>query len=292
MIKDYPKLNNNGVPLGCEYPIYVNMKVVMSDAKLLWSEEFNQEAGSAPNPAIWGRDTGDGSSYGIPGWGNNELQVYTEENAFVNELGHLELEAKQITDSSAGDAYYGPVQWTSARLVTKNKLHIKYGRIVVRAKVPAGVGLWPAFWMLGDSMDQEGWPLAGEIDIMEWVGKAPLEALGTLHGPGYFGDHGYGGKTELAAPASDDWHEFSINWKPNEISWFVDETEYFKATPESVAPNQWVYEHPFYLLLNLAVGGNLGGPIADDLPSSNKLHVDYIRVYQLEGHGEILWINN
>jgi len=264
----------------------------MSDAKLLWSEEFNQEAGSAPNPAIWGRDTGDGSSYGIPGWGNNELQVYTEENAFVNELAHLELEAKQITDGSAGDAYYGTAEWTSARLVTKNKLHIKYGRIVIRAKVPAGVGLWPAFWMLGDSMDKEGWPLAGEIDIMEWVGKKPLEALGTLHGPGYFGDHGCGGKTELAAPASDDWHEFSINWKPNEISWFVDETEYFKATPESVAPNQWVYEHPFYFLLNLAVGGNLGGPLAGDLPSSNKLHVDYIRVYELEGHGEILWINN
>ena len=278
--------------LGCEYPEIANPKVVMSEPKLLWSEEFNQEAGTAPNPEIWGRDIGDGSSYGISGWGNNELQVYTENNAFTNGLGHLELEAKQINDRSAGDAYYGPVQWTSARLVTKNKLHIKYGRIVIRAKVPAGVGLWPAFWMLGDSMDQEGWPLAGEIDIMEWVGKKPLEALGTLHGPGYFGDHGCGGQTELDQALSDDWHEFSINWKPNEISWFVDDRKYFTATPESVAPNQWVYEHPFYILLNLAVGGNLGGPLAADLPASNKLHVDYIRVYEFEGHGEILWINN
>ena len=160
------------------------LKEPMSEEKLLWSEEFNLGKGSAPNPEIWGRDIGDGTSHGIPGWGNNELQVYTDQNAFVNADGHLELEAKKVTDGSQGTAYYGPVQWTSARLVTKNKLHFFYGRIVIRAKVPAGVGLWPAFWMLGDTMDSQGWPLAGEIDIMEWVGKAPLEALGTLHGPG------------------------------------------------------------------------------------------------------------
>jgi beta-glucanase (GH16 family) len=176
-------------------------------------------------------------------------------------------------------------------LVTKNKLHVKYGRIAVKAKVPAGAGLWPAFWMLGEPMDSQGWPLAGEIDIMEWVGKKPLEALGTLHGPGYFGDNGCGGKLTADAPFSDEWHEFSITWKPNEITWFVDDQEYFKATPDSVAPNQWVYEHPYYILLNLAVGGNLGGPLAADLPASNKLLVEYVRIYEFEGYGEISWIN-
>lgn len=262
----------------------------MPEDKLIWSEEFTQGEGSAPNPEIWGRDLGDGTSHGIPGWGNNELQVYTSENAYVNAEGHLELEARRITDNSAGDAYYGPVQWTSARLVTKNKLHFQYGRLVIRAMVPAGVGLWPAFWMLGDTMDAEGWPLAGEIDIMEWVGKAPLEALGTLHGPGYFGDNGCGGKLIFDESLAGQWHEFSINWKPGSISWFVDDKEYFSATPESVSPNQWVYDHPFYVLLNLAVGGNLGGPLSPDLPDSNKLLVDYIRFYEFEGHGKVFEI--
>ena len=263
------------------------MKVFMSESKLLWSDEFNLAKGEAPNPEIWGRNLGDGTEYAIPGWGNNELQVYTDQNAFGNGSGHLEIEASAVTDGSAGDAYYGPAQWTSARLVTKNKLHVHYGRIAIRAKVPAGKGLWPAFWMLGQEMDSQGWPLAGEIDIMEGVGKAPLEALGTLHGPGYFGDDGCGGKLNFDAPLSDDWHEFSITWKPGEISWFVDETKYFTATPESVAPNQWVYDQPFYMLLNLAVGGNLGGPLAEDLPESNKLVVDYIRIYEFEGFGEV-----
>ena len=168
----------------------------MPEDKLLWSEEFTQGEGYAPNPEIWGRDLGDGTSHGIPGWGNNELQVYTSENAFVNAEGHLELEARRITDNSAGDAYYGPVEWTSARLVTKNKLHFQYGRLVIRAMVPAGVGLWPAFWMLGDTMDVEGWPLAGEIDIMEVVGGFETDntVLGTVHWDNNNSHAEYGGK--------------------------------------------------------------------------------------------------
>lgn len=262
----------------------------MSEEKLLWSEEFDLPAGSPPNPEIWGRDLGDGTDYGIPGWGNNELQVYTEKNAFINSRGVLEIEAEKVSDGSAGSAYYGPVQWTSARLVTKNKLHVQYGRIVITAKVPAGKGLWPAFWMLGSRMDEQGWPLAGEIDIMEWVGREPLEALGTLHGPGYFGDHGCGGKLVADISFAEDWHDFGISWKPGEISWQVDGNTYFTATPESVAPNQWVYDQPFYMLLNLAVGGNLGGPLAEDLPESNKLLVSSIRVFEYEGHGQISFL--
>jgi beta-glucanase (GH16 family) len=259
----------------------------VNNAKLLWAEEFNQTEGSAPNPEIWGRNIGDGSSYGIPGWGNNELQVYTEANAFVNAKGFLEIEARKISDGSAGDAYYGPAQWTSARLVTKDKLQVQYGQIVIKAKVPQGKGLWPAFWMLGCRMDEQGWPLAGEIDIMEWVGKKPLEALGTLHGPGYFGDNGCGGKLIATKDFSEDWHEFGISWKPDQISWQVDGETYFTATPDSVSPNQWVFNQPFYFLLNLAVGGNLGGPLDPELPDSNKLLVEYIRVYEYEGFGQV-----
>lgn len=262
----------------------------MTDKILLWSEEFSLPAGSAPNEKIWERDLGDGADYGIPGWGNNELQVYTQKNAFTNAFNQLELEAKQVSDGSEGDAYYGPAAWSSARLVTKHTLQVQYGHIVIRAKVPAGVGLWPAFWMLGARMDEQGWPLAGEIDIMEYVGKAPNEALGTLHGPGYFGDHGCGGKLNSTEPLADDWHEFGIYWKPGQISWHVDDIVYFTATPESVAPNAWVYDQKFYFLLNMAVGGNLGGPLADDLPASNKLLVDYIRVFEHEGFGEVFHI--
>jgi len=211
--------------------------IFLSNSRLIWSEEFNLPAGSAPNPETWARDLGDGSSYGIPGWGNNELQVYTEENAFINEFGQLELEAREITDGSAGDAYYGPIQWTSARLVTKN--------------------------------------------------KAPLEALGTLHGPGYFGDHGCGGKKISTVDLSEDWHEFGICWKPDQISWQLDGETYFVAKNTDVAPSQWVYNQPFSMLLNLAVGGNLGGELAPDLSASNKLLVDYIRVHEFEGFGKV-----
>ncbi|MFM8927619.1 MAG: family 16 glycosylhydrolase [Rhodoluna sp.] len=260
----------------------------MSERRLIWSEEFNLPEGSPPNSEIWARDLGDGIDYGIPGWGNNELQVYTSENAFVNENGILEIEARKIADGSAGDAYYGPVQWTSARLVTKNKLYFQYGEIVIRTKVPKGKGLWPAFWMLGRNMDIQGWPLAGEIDIMEWVGREPFEALGTLHGPGYFGDHGCGGKIVSPIDLSDDWHEYGIRWKPDYISWQLDGETYFEASPSSVTPNAWVYNQPFSMLLNVAVGGNLGGVINPELPESNKLLVDYIRIYEYEGFGEVI----
>jgi beta-glucanase (GH16 family) len=172
--------------------------------------------------------------------------------------------------------------------VTKNKIYFEYGQIVIKAKVPAGRGLWPAFWMLGEQMDMQGWPLAGEIDIMEWVGREPLEALGTLHGPGYFGDNGCGGKKVSEVALSEDWHEFGICWKPDEISWQLDGETYFVAKNLDVLPNQWVYNQPFSLLLNLAVGGNLGGELAPDLPSSNKLLVDYIKVYEYEGFGRII----
>lgn len=261
---------------------------LVSEKKLIWAQEFDLPAGSAPDTSIWARDLGDGSDYGIPGWGNTELQVYTIQNAFVNSKSQLEVEAKRVFDGSAGDAYYGPAQWTSARLVTKNKVYFQYGQIEIRTKVPRGKGLWPAFWMLGEQMDSQGWPLAGEIDIMEWVGKAPFEALGTLHGPGYFGDHGCGGKKISDVDLSDDWHVYGICWKPGYISWQLDGETYFEAKPEDVAPNQWVYDQPFSMLLNVAVGGNLGGELDPALPDSNKLLVDYIRVYEFEGFGKVI----
>jgi beta-glucanase (GH16 family) len=123
---------------------------------------------------------------------------------------------------------------------------------------------------------------------MEWIGKKPHEALGTLHGPGYSGGHGCSGRLAADKPLSDDWHEFSITWKPEEITWFLDDRQYFQAKPQSVAPKQWVFDRPFYLLLNLAVGGKHPGPPAEDLAAStHKLQVQYIRIYEFDGFGEV-----
>ena len=152
--------------------------------KLAWSDEFNSKAGTAPDASVWGREIGDGVAIGNPGWGNDELEYYTDStgNAATDGLGNLAITAKPADGSL--QCYYGPCKYTSARLLTKNRFEIAYGRIEARIKVPRGAGLWPAFWMLGSDIDQVGWPQTGEIDIMENVGRQPNRVFGTLHGPG------------------------------------------------------------------------------------------------------------
>ena len=127
--------------------------------------------------------------------------------------------------------YYGPCQYTSARLLTKKRFEIAYGRVEARIKVAKGTGLWPAFWMLGTNLDQVGWPQGGEIDIMENVGRLPNQVFGTLHGPGYSGGQSYGGSYDLGMPVGDDYHIFAVEWQPDQITWFIDGNPYFTATP-------------------------------------------------------------
>jgi hypothetical protein len=178
--------------------------------------------------------------------------------------------------------YYGPCEYTSARLLTKNRFEVAYGRVEARIKVPAGAGLWPAFWMLGTDIDQVGWPQTGEIDIMEHVGRVPNEIFGTLHGPGYSGGQSYGKSVDLGEPVADKFHTYAVEWQPDKITWFLDGIPYFTATPNDplLQGKQWVFNHPFYILLNMAVGGNFGGAVSPDTAFPAVMSIDYVRLYQ------------
>jgi beta-glucanase (GH16 family) len=250
--------------------------------KLAWSDEFNSKRGTAPNPSIWGHEIGDGTVNGIPGWGNDELEYYTDktDNAATDGNGNLMLTAKAADGSL--QCYYGPCKYTSARLLTKNRFEIAYGRVEARAKVPRGAGLWPAFWMLGTDIDQVNWPQTGEIDIMEHVGRLPNQVFGTLHGPGYAGGQSYGRSLDLGKPVADDFHTFAVEWQPDKIVWYLDGVQFFAATPNDafLQGKPWVYNHPFFMLLNVAVGGNFGGAVGADTTFPQTTLVDYVRLYQ------------
>ncbi|MBW6466933.1 MAG: CIA30 family protein [Brevefilum sp.] len=250
--------------------------------KLVWRDEFNAKSGEAPNPAVWAHEIGDGTANGIPGWGNDELQFYTTstENAVIDGNGNLQITAKEADGSLL--CYYGPCEYTSARLLTSDRFEIAYGRLEARIKVPEGAGLWPAFWMLGTDIGEVGWPQSGEIDIMEYVGREPNEVFGTLHGPGYSGGQSYGQYYDLGKPVADDFHTFAIEWQPDTITWFIDGMPFFTATPtdEYMLDKQWVFNHPFYIIMNVAVGGNFGGAVGADTTFPQSMLVDYVRLYQ------------
>ena len=248
---------------------------------LAWADEFDDPAGTPPNPANWDFELGDGTVNGIPGWGNSELQYYTDstDNVATDGLGNLVITAAEADGSL--ECYYGPCDYTSARLVTKNKAEFAYGRLEARVLVPDGeAGLWPAFWSLGTDIDLVNWPQTGEIDFMEYVSRLPNEIFGTIHGPGYAGGPSYGNVYDFGEPVYNDYHTFTVDWQPDLIEWYVDGILYHTATPADVAPNEWVFNDPVYLLLNLAIGGNFGGELSPDLTFPQEMKVDYIRVFQ------------
>jgi beta-glucanase (GH16 family) len=243
--------------------------------KLVWSDEFNGANGSPVDSSKWVSETGGG------GWGNNELEYYTSrpQNAFQQD-GNLVIkvlsEKYTGTDGVARD-------YTSARLKTLGKFSQTYGRFEARIKIPRGQGIWPAFWMLGTDIDKPGWPDCGEIDIMENIGKEPALVHGTIHGPGYSGANGIGAPYALPDGHSfaDDFHVFAVEWEPKAIRFYVDDHLYKTLTPADL-PNgtKWVYDHPFFILLNVAVGGGWpGSPDASTVFPQTML-VDYVRVYQ------------
>lgn len=232
--------------------------------QLVWHDEFD---GAVLDTTKWTWDTGGN------GWGNAELEYYTNrvENAHL-ENGYLVIEARQEP--------FGNRAYTSARLKTQGLGAWKYGRIEARIRIPRGQGMWPAFWMLGDDIGQVGWPGCGEIDIMENIGKEPSRVHGTVHGPNYSGANGVGGSYDLRSGAfADDFHVFAIEWQASGIQWFVDSTLYKTVLPGDL-PGRWVFEHPFFILLNVAVGGYWpGNPDSTTLFPQTML-VDYVRLYQ------------
>jgi beta-glucanase (GH16 family) len=240
--------------------------------KLVWSDEFNGPNGSAVDATQWVTETGGG-------WGNNELQYYTGriENA-SQQNGNLVIHVLQ-EKYTGGDGVSR--NYTSARLKTQGKFSQAYGRFEARIKIPRGQGIWPAFWMLGNDIGKPSWPDCGEIDIMENIGKEPSTVHGTIHGPGYSGANGIGAPYTLPGDQrfADDFHIFAVEWEPSAIRFYVDDHLYSTRTPDLPRGTKWVYDHPFFLLLNVAVGGRWpGNPDATTIFPQAML-VDYVRVY-------------
>jgi beta-glucanase (GH16 family) len=234
--------------------------------EIAWQDEFD---GSELDLKNWTFDLGSG------GWGNQEWQTYTDrpENVRV-ENGMLVIEARQE------EATFGPQPYSSARIKTQGLHAWQYGRIEARLKLPYGQGIWPAFWMLGENITQNGWPACGEIDIMEYLGKEPDHIYAGVHAPGYSGDKGVGsGITTAADSLRNDFHVYAIEWEENEIRWYFDDQEYFKLTPQDV-PDQWIFDQPFFIILNLAVGGEWPGYPDETTAFPQFLYVDYVRVYE------------
>lgn len=248
--------------------------------ELAWSDEFDGAAGSPPDPATWTYELGDGTAAGNVGWGNQERESYTKDpaNVALDGKGHLRLTVQPADGTET--CWYGPCEYTSARILTRGLRSFQYGKIEVRLRQPAGYGIWPAAWLLGDNIGEVGWPNCGEIDIMEWVGRAPNDLLATAHGPGYYGSSGKSTTlTPEDSPAAG-FHTYTVEWGPGELTWLYDGVQYHRVTRDDVAPSPWVFDAPFFLILNVAVGGTLGGLVDPDLVLPQAMVVDYVRVYE------------
>ena len=246
---------------------------------LTWSDEFDGPDGSAVDPGKWGHDTGGG------GWGNNELEYYTSgtSNAVVSG-GSLVITATQ-SGASNYSCWYGPCQYTSARLNTAGHFAQQYGRFEARIKLPEGQGVWPAFWMLGQNIGSAGWPGCGEIDVMENIGSTPDSSYGTTHGPGpgNYPFAGLSGAFNAGAPLGNDFHVYATEWDSGSVRFFVDGAAYWTVTPSQLpAGATWVFDQPFFLLLNFAVGGNWPGSPNGSASFPQRMLVDYVRVYSAQ----------
>lgn len=244
---------------------------------LAWSDEFDGAAGATFDRTKWVADTGG------EGFGNQEREFYTTrpENVATDGGGHLVITALAEPDTTARRCWYGGCRYTSARLLTRGIFAQAYGRFEARLQVPRGQGVWPAFWLLGANIDSAGWPAGGEIDVMENIGREPNVVHGTVHGPGYSGEHGIGGADTLAHPLADDFHVYAVEWEPQEIRWYIDGRQYFRLTPAQLPQGaRWVFDHPHFVLLNFAVGG--GWPHDPDATSAfpQRMVVDWVRVWK------------
>ncbi len=242
-------------------------QTVVTKNQLVMSDEFS--VNGAPDSNLWSYNIGTGTD----GWGNNELQYYTDRPVNIKvENGLLKITARR--EQYMGEAF------TSARILSKGKFETKYGRLEARIKLPRGKGLWPAFWMLGSNSDTAIWPQCGEIDIMEYLGNSPTKVFGTVHGPGYSAGNAITKTFTLPNSRFDtDFHVFGIEWGENYINFYVDDVLYNQITPFDVT-GDWVFNQPFYIILNMAVGGNYPGAPNSETPFPQEMLVDYIRVYQ------------
>ncbi|MFF0459605.1 lectin [Streptomyces mexicanus] len=239
-----------------------------------FSDTFDGPAGAAVDSSKWQLETGDNVN-------NHERQYYTSgtKNAALDGQGHLVITARRENPANY-QCWYGTCQYTSARLNTSGKFAAQYGHVEARMKIPRGQGMWPAFWMLGTDLGQVGWPNSGEIDVMENVGFEPSTVHGTIHGPGYSGSAGIGAPYSLpnGQAFADAFHTFAVDWAPDSISWSVDGTVYQRRTPADLGGKTWVFNKPFFLILNLAVGGYWPGDPDGSTSFPQQLVVDSVSV--------------
>ncbi len=251
--------------LGCATD---DTQTVTNFTQLVMFDEFSTDG--APDSTLWGFDIGTGEN----GWGNNELQYYTDRPENVEVVNGILL-IKAQEESFEGSSY------TSARLLTKDLFEQRYGRFEARIRLPYGQGIWPAFWMLGADIDENPWPGAGEIDIMEYRGQNPSLLIGSVHGPGYSGGNAISKEYTLENDRFDTgFHIFGIEWGPEYINFYVDDVLYNQITPADVT-GQWVFNKPFYILINLAVGGSFVGSPNAETTFPQTMLVDYVRVYNI-----------
>ncbi|MFE2599364.1 family 16 glycosylhydrolase [Streptomyces sp. NPDC057617] len=265
------------VPAGAASAPEPRTEAAASIAAVTFSDDFNGAAGSAVDGSKWQIETGDNVN-------NHERQYYTagNNNAALDGQGNLVITARKDNPGNY-QCWYGRCEYTSARLNTAGKFTAQYGRVETRMKVPRGQGMWPAFWMLGSTGG--GWPDQGEIDIMENVGFEPGTVHGTLHGPGYSGSGGIGAGYTLPGGQAfaDAFHTFAIDWAPDSITWSVDGNVYQRRTPADLGGRAWVFNKPFFMILNLAVGGYWPGDPNGSTPFPSQLVVDYVRVTTNDG---------
>jgi len=231
--------------------------------ELLWVENFD---GDRLNEKFWNFELGDGCPE-LCGWGNNERQVYTSSNHSLKD-GYLYLNA------NFKDGIY-----TSSKITSKNKFEFQYGRIEIRAKLPVGSGLWPAFWLLGSNISQVGWPACGEIDILEYVGKEQGMVFSTLHTKDSYGNSKNTKKVQIE-DIEIGFHEYAANWTKDKIDFFVNHQLIYTFSPKDRSVEVWPFDQPFYIILNLAIGGAFGGPEVDDSIFPQDFVIDYIKVYK------------
>ena len=232
--------------------------------ELVWEENFD---GNVLNEKDWNFELGNGCP-DLCGWGNDESQIYTKDNLRL-ENGHLIITAKKNHESL----------YTSSRVTTKNKKEFQYGRMEILAKLPLGKGLWPAIWMLGTNISDVGWPLCGEIDIVEYVGREPNMVFTSLHTADSFGNT-KNTRRDIFEGIEEGFHLYVLDWNQDKIDFYIDKQLFYSFAPENKTRVIWPFDQTFYFIINLAIGGNFGGKEIDDSIFPEEFTIDYIKVYQ------------
>ncbi len=246
---------------------------------LAWSDEFEGTAGSPVDATRWGHDLGDGCSSGNCGWGNNEKEYYTNaaDNVSLDGQGNLRIVART---ASGITCYYGACRYTSGKITTRGKMAAAPGRVEARIKLPSGQGLWPAFWMLGSGFPGVPWPACGELDIMENKGSAPTATSSAIHGPGYSGNTPFARLNTLASGTTSDFHIYGVEWNDESVRFSVDGTAHYIVARANLQQfGSSILAQPYFIILNLAVGGNFDGDPQSNAIFPATMLVDWVRVY-------------